>query len=157
MTFDARRSAEDLDMRFRASEWAKEVADFVSQQLKNVDQQFGLVQKFRNVSADFQRNWPTVWCTSHTQIGYHFPAFVEELSNGPNFVTNISVLSLLFLICSCNLSFVVNLNGLILFCKCVILHVSIDEAPMVCKIWTLFTPLLVSPIYSLWIEHPKIY
>ena len=57
----------------------------------------------------------------------HFPAFVDEISNGPNFVTNISVLYLLFLTCSCNLSFVVNLNGLILFCKCVILHVSIDE------------------------------
>ena len=60
MTFDARRSAEDLDRRFRASERAKEVVDFASEQMKNVDQQFGLVQKFRNVSADFQRNWPTV-------------------------------------------------------------------------------------------------
>lgn len=57
-TYDARKGAQDFNRRFRVSERAQEMSDFASQQVKNVDQHLGLVQKFRNVSSDFRRNWP---------------------------------------------------------------------------------------------------
>ncbi|KAI5081059.1 hypothetical protein GOP47_0004242 [Adiantum capillus-veneris] len=57
-TYDARKGAKDFDRRFRVSERAQEMSDFASQQVKNFDQQLGLVQKFRNFSSDLQRNWP---------------------------------------------------------------------------------------------------
>lgn len=58
LSYDARKGAKEFNRHFRVSERAQEMSDFASQQVKNVDQQLGLVQKFRNASSDFRRNWP---------------------------------------------------------------------------------------------------
>eukprot|EP00250_Pteridium_aquilinum_P012528 c20779_g1_i1 orf=145-1032(+) len=58
LSYDARRGAKEFDQRFRVWERAQEMTDYASQQVKNVDQQLGLVQKFRSASSDFRRNWP---------------------------------------------------------------------------------------------------
>lgn len=63
--YDARKSAEQLNRRFRLSERAREMAEFANQKMKNIDQQYGLVQKFRNASTDFRRNIPMV-CMSYS-------------------------------------------------------------------------------------------
>ena len=60
ISYDAKRSAEQFNRHFRISERAREMADFTNQQMKNIDEQYGLVQRFRNASTDFRRNIPMV-------------------------------------------------------------------------------------------------
>ncbi|MCO5603551.1 hypothetical protein L7F22_057702 [Adiantum nelumboides] len=60
LTYDARKGAENFNRHFKVTERAQEMSHFASQQVKNFDQQLGLVQKFRNFSSDMQRNWPRV-------------------------------------------------------------------------------------------------